>query len=202
MAFLIVSAMKFSAPGRAVRGCHRGSRMRWFWVWLFLVSGGLVMPQSQAPSEYQVKAAFLYNFGKFVEWPDTAFAGPQAPLVIGVFGDNPFHKDLEQLVAGKTIGGHPVTARFVTAVAGLKTCHIVFVSESKQKDAAQIAAALNGRKVLTVTENMKHFAASGFIINFVTEDDRIRFEINNTAADRAGLTISSKLLSLARPPEK
>ena len=202
MAFLVLAAMKSFRPRRADRGCQCGRRLFWFWALLFLVSAGLVLPQSEAPSEYQVKAAFLYNFGKFVEWPDTAFADAQAPLVIGVFGENPFHHDLEQLVAGKTIGSHPVTARCVAAVAGLKTCHIVFVSAAEQKNAAQITAALRGLKVLTVTENMKHFAASGLIINFVTEDDRIRFEINNAAAARAGLVISSKLLSLARPPEK
>ena len=167
---------------------------------LLLVGANSVMAQSDSPSEYQVKAAFLYNFAKFVEWPDTAFASPQAPLVIGVFGSDPFQGDLDRIVAGKNINGHPVVARLVSTVTDLKNCHIVFVSVAQQKKAAEISAALAGLKVLTVTENMKHFAASDFMVNFVMQDERIGFQINNAVAVRAGLPISSKLLSLASPP--
>jgi len=172
----------------------------WYAAWLLLFSSQTVPAQSAAP-EYQVKAAFLYNFAKFVEWPESNFANPDAPLVIGVFGNNPFHGDLRRVVEGKSINGHRVVVQEVSAVTNLKTCDIVFIAASEQADTAQIAAALADAKVLTVTENMKHFGSSGLVINFVTEDDRIRFQINHAAATRAGLVISSKLLSLARPPE-
>ena len=157
------------------------------------------MAQSDLPSAYQVKAAFLYNFAKFVEWPDTAFASPQAPLVIGIFGSDPFQGDLNRIVAGKNINGHPVVARLVSAVTDLKNCHIVFVNAAQEKKAAEISAALAGLKVLTVTEDATHFTASGYVINFVMQDERIGFQINNAVAAHAGLRISSKLLSVARP---
>ncbi len=157
--------------------------------------------QENAPSEYQLKAAFLFNFGKFVTWPADDFSQENAPLVIGVFEDNPFHDDLKDMIDGKSIKGHPVVFRMVTTPADAKKCHILFVSASAQKDAAGISGALQGANVLTVTENMAHFTHSGYAINFVMEESKVRFEINNAAAAQAGLTISSKLMALAKPPE-
>lgn len=169
---------------------------------MLLALAGGVRAQESAPSEYQLKAAFLFNFGKFVSWPAGDFSREDAPLVIGVFGDNPFRDDLKNMIAGKSINGHPVVFRMVTAPADAKNCHILFVSASAQKDAAGIPGTLHGVNVLTVTENMAHFAQSGYAINFVMEEGKVRFEINNAAAAQAGLTISSKLMSLAKPPDK
>lgn len=97
---------------------------------LWLAWGAEVRAQENATLEYQVKAAFLYNFGKFVSWPDTNFDRPDAPLVIGVLGGNPFHDDLKNMIVDKTINGHPVIFRMVTALAGAKNCHILFISAS------------------------------------------------------------------------
>ena len=171
-------------------------------ILLFLAVGSRVRAQAGAPSAYQVEAAFLYNFGKFVRWPAGDFNRRNAPLVIGVFGDNPFHGDLQRMVTGKIINGHPVLFQAVETLAGAKSCHILFVSVSAQKDAPEILGALRGANVLTVTENMPHFADSGFAINFVMEQEKIRFQINNPVAMQSGLAISSKLLSLAKPLEK
>ena len=168
-------------------------------AWL-TVSRGAVAGDS-VPSEYQVKAAFLLNFGKFVSWPAADFAGTNAPLVIGVLGDNPFRGDLKNMITGKSIAGHPVVFRAFTAPAAVRNCNILFVCRSAQKDAAEILTTLQSANVLTVTENLPHFAASGFAINFVTAHDHIRFEINRPAAAHAGLAISSKLMSLALPPK-
>jgi len=151
--------------------------------------------------EYQVKAAFLFNFGKFVNWPAAVFSDSNAPLVIGVLGSNPFHDDLKDMIAGKSLEGHPVVFRQFTAPEAVRNCNILFVSQSAQKYAPAIFAALRGAKVLTVTENLPHFARSGFAINFVLAQDNIRFEINSPAVAQAGLAISSKLMSLALPPE-
>ena len=158
-------------------------------------------PQGNAPSEYQVKAAFLFNFGKFVEWPAGAYTNATAPLVIGVYGGNPFHHDLEQLVAGKQIGGHPVAVRQINDLPALNQCHVVFLNTPDPHQAAEILAALGHAPVLTVTENLVHFQTSKFMVNFVLEHGRIRFEINQDAARSGRLKISSKLLTLARPPE-
>jgi hypothetical protein len=172
---------------------------------LLLALGWLAMASLEArasiPSEYAVKAAFLLNFGKFVSWPESDFQNPGAPLVIGVLGNNPFHEDLKQMIAGKSIAGHPLLFRRLQTPEAVRNCHILFVSQSAQKDAPAILAVLRNADVLTVTENLPHFADSGFAINFVTVQDHIRFQINHPAAARTGLTISSKLLSLALPPD-
>ncbi len=161
--------------------------------------------QETRPPDYRVKAAFVYNFGKFVEWPDAAFAGTNAPLVIGVLGGDPFHGDCERIVANKNINGHPVVVRQIShpisagqapGYPDLKGCHILFISASESDNLPDILDALKGASVLTVTDNLDHFAASGAIINFVMENKNVRFEINDEAARRAGLKISSKLLSL------
>jgi hypothetical protein len=161
--------------------------------------------QENRPPDYRVKAAFLYNFGKFVEWPDAAFASTNAPLVIGVLGGDPFHGDCERIVGNKNINGHPVIVRQIShsVSAGqasgypdLKSCHILFISASGSDNLPDILDALKGAKVLTVTDNLDHFATSGVIINFVMENQSVRFEINDEAARRAGLRISSKLLML------
>lgn len=173
-----------------------------FWlVVLWLLLAGNTLPAQETPSEYQVKAAFLYNFGKFVQWPAHTFANGHAPLVIGVFGDDPFHGDLERIVAGKNVAGHPVQVRYVSSPSELKGCEIVFVSKTEHEAASGLAEAIQGFGILTVTEDTKHFAGSGYIISFITVDDSIRFEINNAAAVKAGLDISSKLLALAKTPE-
>lgn len=145
-------------------------------------------------SEYDVKAAFLYNFGKFIEWPNGAFASTNAPLLIGIYGDNPFGNRLSGVVQGRVINGHPVVARQVS-FSELKSCQILFICRSEQKNLKKILATLDGSGVLTVTEEMD--SQSGVMINFIVQDDRIRFEINNSAAEKVGLKISSKLLILA-----
>jgi hypothetical protein len=160
-----------------------------------LLRGGFALAQDGGFSEYQVKAAFLYNFGKFVEWPTNDFAATNAPLLIGVYGENPFGNDLATVVQGRNIDGHPVIARMVS-LKELKSCQILFIAKSEQKNIGKILETLDGAGVLTVTENLSPFQ-SGVMINFILQDDRIRFEINNTAAEKVGLKLSSKLLMLA-----
>lgn len=168
--------------------------------------------QGNRPPDYRVKAAFVYNFGQFVEWPASAFASNNAPLIIGVLGGDPFHGDCERIVANKSINGHPVVVRQINypvnvrpapAYPDLKNCHILFIGASATGNLPDILNALKGASVLTVTDGLDHFAASGVAINFVMENERVRFEINDDAARRAGLKISSKLLMLRtnKPPE-
>ena len=168
---------------------------------LWLAAGNGLAARESVPSEYAVKAAFLLNFGKFVSWPDRDFPNSNAPLVIGVLGSNPFHEDLKRMIAGKSIEGHPLVFRQLQTPEAVRNCHILFVSQAAQKDAPAILEALRGVDVLTVTENLPHFASAGLAVNFVTVQDHIRFQINQPAAARTGLTISSKLLSLALPPD-
>jgi hypothetical protein len=151
---------------------------------------------AEASREYLIKAAFLYNFAKFTEWPAGSFPDSGAPLDICVFGEDPFGNALES-IAGKTIRGRKVAVHRVASIEAGAACHLLFISESEATRLARILESLRGRPVLTIAD-MPEFARSGGIINLKTNrKEKVRFEINVTIAKRAGLKFSSKLLSLA-----
>jgi hypothetical protein len=165
---------------------------------LCMISNSIaVTAQTKSANEYQVKAAFLYNFAKFVEWPPSAFGDPKQPLDICVYGHDPFGTALEDALLGKAIGDRRVGLGRAMQFRDLAGCHVVFVSASAHESAADLANRLKGRAVLLVGES-EGFAASGGAIQFTIEDNRVHFVINPDAADRAGLKISSKLLALAK----
>lgn len=147
--------------------------------------------------EYQVKAAFLYNFAKFVEWPAGAFETAQAPFLVCVLGADPFGTDLERTLKNEKIGGREINVRRIKRVQEREGCHILFVSKSERDSLPQILGALKNAAVLTVSE-FDSFTQLGGMINLYVEDRRIRFEINVAPAENAGLKISSKLLKLAK----
>jgi len=151
--------------------------------------------QDAPPSEYQVKAAFLYNFGRFVEWPPQP--RPPSAFTICVLGQDPFGPVLDELIKGKTIQDLKVVVRRLERVEDAGDCRILFISSSEDVRLAHILATLHGRSVLTVGE-AERFAHRGGMINFRLEGAKVRFEINPDAAGQAGLTISSQLLKLAR----
>ncbi len=153
--------------------------------------------QSEPPSEYQIKAAFLYNFAKFVEWPADTFADPHDPIVLGIVGEDPFGSVLDKIVLGKTVNGRGLMIKRLKPGPDLRKCHILFISSSEKKHLAPILESLQGSSVLTVGETDR-FAQSGGVINFILEENKVRFEINSETAARARLKISSKLLALAR----
>ena len=161
----------------------------------FLVGAAAAHVQAQDASlEYQVKAAYLYNFVKFIEWPETARTGP---LTICTAGGNPFGAALDDIVRGESIDGRPIAAR--TIEASQPGCDVVFVPRGVV--AAEYLRAARAAPVLTVGES-PDFIAQGGIVNFVLDAGMIRFEIDRDAAGRAGLQISSRLLRLAREPER
>ena len=165
-----------------------------------LLASGSGRAQDSQPSEYQVKAAFLFNFAKFVEWPPQVFAEPTSPIVIGILGENPFGHELERTISGKTLKTRPFEIKEMRSLIGATNCHILFISTSEQKHFPEIFEGLRGVSVLTVGET-ERFVETGGMINLVKEDDKIRFQINDGAAKSVGLKISSKLLNLAiRPP--
>jgi hypothetical protein len=153
--------------------------------------------QGDAPSEYQVKAAFLFNFAKFVDWPPDTYPSPQSPFAICVVGDDPFGALLDNTLAGKSLGTHPVVLRRIKELNELRRCQIAFVSSSERQNCAQLVEAVRGSRVLLVGET-DGFATAGGAIEFTLEANHVRFAINPEAAQRAGLTLSSKLLMLAR----
>jgi len=154
-------------------------------------------PAQDRPTDYQVKAAFLEKFGKFVEWPERAFGGPAAPVVIGVFGDNPFGDALRSFAETDTINGRPVFVREIKTFSDLTNCHVIFVPASESAANRDVLAAAAGLPVLTVGETDEFFDAGG-MIEFIIENKQVHFRIRNEAARAAGLKISSKLLILAR----
>jgi hypothetical protein len=151
----------------------------------------------EPPLEYQVKAAFLYNFTQFVEWPPDAFPGPTAPMTLCVAGVNPFGALLDQLVAGEVHDGRRFAVRRVTPAGDFTGCHVLFVPRTERARTAAILARARGPATLTVGE-FPEFLAAGGIVNFFLEENKVRFEIQQAAAERAGLRISSRLLRLAR----
>jgi hypothetical protein len=171
---------------------------------LFLIACGLffnaapqLLSQNDERMEYPVKLAFLYNFTKFVEWPSDSYRDASTPLRICVAGNDPFGDDLERELQTRTVGGRGVEIKSLKSNDTLKSCQLVFVPVTEKKRAAGIVAGLSGSSALTVGESAG-FARLGGMINFTVEDNKVHFEVNVDAAERARLKISSKLLILAR----
>ena len=163
---------------------------------IFIYFCAPVLPQEALP-EYQVKAAYLYNFLKFVEWPESAFPDPLAPIVIGISGDDPFGNSLPQVIIGKTVQGRDLVIHKYHSGEDMRGAHILFISPSERKRLPQILSSLRGSSVLTVAD-IEGFLEAGGMIQFLSENDRVRFAINVDASSRGKLKMSSKLLSLAK----
>ena len=158
-------------------------------------SVGSIKVAAQAPNEYRVKAAFILNFARFVEWPGDAYS-ENGVLVVGVIGDNPFGGELDQL-NGTIINGRRIAIRRFKFGDYLGGCQILFVSSSERNRLGKILDSVKGRSVLTIGE-LPQFNQTGGMIKFVIQDDKVRFEINTGAAGQARLRISSKLLALSK----
>ncbi|HET6568642.1 MAG TPA: YfiR family protein [Rhodothermales bacterium] len=180
------------------RSARRGRGLaHWLVLATLLVASIETTAAQTTPSpEYQVKAVFLYHFTEFVTWPRSAFPEAQAPLVIGVLGDDPFGAYLDETVRGEMVNGHPLVVRRYDRVEQVEGCQILFVSPSEAGRLGRILSRTSDRPLLTVGDT-DDFARDGGIIQFVTVRGKIRLRINVDAARSAGLTISSKLLGLA-----
>jgi hypothetical protein len=153
--------------------------------------------QSPSAGEYQVKAAFLFNFAKFVEWPPSSFSDASAPLRICVLGRDPFGEELRNITKEKMVNGRKLEVTQALDLQVARTCHILFIASSETARLKQIFESLRGTDALTVGDT-KDFVEQGGMINFVLENSRVQFEVNRKAAEQGGLKISSKLLSVAR----
>lgn len=163
----------------------------------FLPLSNQINSAGQSPTEYQVKAAFLFNFLKFVEWPDDGPADSHAKWVIGFVGDSPISDELTRLAGGKNVMGRELEVKKFQDADSQRGCNILFISTSEKKRLPNILEGLRGANVLTVGD-MDHFVGSGGMVQFVVEEDRVRLAIDVSATSHARLKISSKLLSLAR----
>lgn len=175
--------------------CRIGISTLWTVVWL--AAAGLHAARTQGASlEISVKATYLHKFAPFVEWPSPVAEFPGGDFTVCVVGDDPLGAVLDRAVSGQAVAGRNITVRRFVAVTGNPGCAVMYAAGSDAQPVAATLATMRGMPVLTVTDGATDPAAKG-IINFVIEDDRVRFEIDNSAAVASGLTISSKLLSLA-----
>jgi hypothetical protein len=166
-------------------------------VWCIFAGLAAGRAQDSVSKEYQIKAAYLYNFAKFVEWPAPSFTNRDSPLVIGIFGQNPFGDELTTIARDHKINGRPIVIKAVASAADAAGVHLMFFAVTEDARIPATLVALKGEWLLTVGESDR-FVASGGVINFVRESDKVRFEINTAAAGRHQLKLSAQLLKLAK----
>lgn len=163
-----------------------------------VLSGALPAANAAAPAatEYEVKAAFLLHFSRFVEWPASAFASSNAPLFICVLGDDPFGPALEEIVRNERVDSHPIVVERYRLAGDVDRCHILFVARSADPLHGRILDHVRGKSILTVSDE-EEFTRRGGVIGFVTVNGKVKLQVNRSSAQRADLRISSRLLRLA-----
>jgi hypothetical protein len=152
--------------------------------------------QQPKVSEYQVKATYLYNFGRFVQWPPNATTAKGDSFSICVLGRDPFGPSLDSTLAGETMDGKPLAAKRISTPRDAEGCRILFISSTEENHLKEILAALDESSILTVSD-MPAFSRRGGMIQFVLDGGKVRFEINLAKAETAKLTLSSELLKVA-----
>ncbi len=151
----------------------------------------------RAAPEMRLKAAILFNFAKYVEWPASSFKGPAAPLTFGILGDDPFGNEFDAVIAGRTIHGRPVAVKRGRSLGDLTDCHVLYLNISERERLASALLSVNGRPILTVGES-SGFLMQGGMIRLFVDESRVRFEVNLQASNRGGLKLSSQMLQLAK----
>jgi hypothetical protein len=172
-------------------------------LWVSLMFAALAFPcsaqiaDSGDSSEYLIKAGFIFNFANLMQWPVNTFSNPDSPIVIGIVGTDTSGGILDEVLAGKKVNGRSFAVKHLKRGMDLKGCNIVFVSASETAHLDEILHLLKNMPILTIGETPS-FAQRGGIINFIVVDDKIRFEVNVDAAKQADISISSRLLALAK----
>ena len=182
----------------------RGGAVKSFAITMLVMTGVILgsavasarQARGDVPPEYMIKAAYLLNFARLVEWPRDAFISVDSPVTIGIVGTDPFGDALEQTVEGKRINNRRIAVQRLQWNQDLRRCQIVFISATDSARIGELTTRLAGLPVLIVGE-ARQLAARGATINFTIEDDRVRFEVNVEAARRARLTVSSQILRVA-----
>lgn len=173
------------------------------WGALLFATLAFLSAREEVPKEYPVKAAFLYNFTKFVEWPAAGFPTAESPIVIAVLGRNPFGDELQKIVRDRMVNGRPIVVRLLRSLTEAKSAtdifHVLFVAAGEEEHLAALTRNRPRDAMLTVGESDR-FAALGGMVNFVLLDNKVRFTINRAPAEAAGLKISAQLQKLALPP--
>jgi hypothetical protein len=153
--------------------------------------------QAVSTKEYEIKAAFLLNFTRFIEWPDQSFALDKSPFIIGILGDDPFGDVLNEIISGEKVNGHPLIIQHYYSVKDIKTCHILFINTQNQESLSGVINSLKDQNTLTVSD-IPDFASKGGMVGFFIENNKVRLRINLDQARASNLSIDSKLLRLAQ----
>lgn len=182
-------------------GARRGGQSLLPWVTPFVFVGIMfgalgLSAQKSRPLEYQVKATYLYNFARFVQWPANSAVAKNGAFAICILGQDPFGLTLDAVLAGETIDGKAVSAKRVAKPQDAKGCRVLYISSSEESRLKEILATLDKVCVLTVSD-MPQFSQRGGMIQFVQQSNKIRFEVNLASTEGAGLTLSSELLKVA-----
>jgi hypothetical protein len=194
----------------------QGRNMRWEgWSTILAIvlylTFGLSFAGGQTPAEpppmpdsvnqqlaYNVKAAFLYNFARYVEWPKEAFADKQAPFVIGIFGENPFGTVLGRIAKTKTVQDRRIEVKNIDSLDGLADCHILFITDSVAMEQQQRIIEKSQKKPILLVGEIPKFLDFGGSVNFFLDGNHVRFEINVDAVDHKKMQIDAKLLSVGK----
>jgi hypothetical protein len=184
-----------------LRGEHEGRRrfgIRMLAAWTCALIAGNITARATPTSEYEIKAAFLFHFAQFVEWPAGAFKGANSPLTYCTFGADPFRGSLDESLRGKTIGERGIRVQHLKQAEGIQDCQVLFIGGAESKRAAAgVLANVKGSAILTVGES-QDFAEDGGMIEFCLEGNKIRFNINLATVSAAKLKMSARLLTLAK----
>lgn len=159
---------------------------------------GTIKTSAQQFTEYEVKAAYIFNFTKFIKWPDKAFDNNASPYVLGIYGNDPFGEVLKNIILNRKSEDRKWIVKYYSKPEQIQKCHILFISDIKHSELKHVIDQVKTKPILTVGDKVDLFCEQGGIINFAAGSASKRFEINNTAASQAQLNISSKLLMLSK----
>lgn len=197
---LLTGSSHCSSPGAGGRRHRRGRGVVLCALLVIVVAwivGTFTSRAAESLPEYQVKAAFLVNFPKYVDWPAEAFAETNSPVVIAVLGETKVTAEVQKIIAGRTVNGREIVLKRLPSGEEPGGCHILFIPAVEQQRSPNLPAKLKDTSILTVGE-YDDFLERGGIINLARRDQKIAVEVNLSAADQARIKISSKLLSVAR----
>jgi hypothetical protein len=165
---------------------------------VFLILTFCRVSYSQRYTEYEVKAAYIFNFAKFVEWPDSMFQSKSSPIILGIYNGDPFGEILKMTFNDRLVNGRKWVIKYFKEVDKIEKCHILFIPQIDQIELLKVLNTVRNKSILTVGDNIKDFGQSGGMINFTSQNSKYRFEININEAAKVRLIISSKLLVLSK----
>ena len=177
---------------------NKGKKTYYYLLFALIMICSTFSLKAQTYTEYEVKAGYLYNFSKFIKWPENTFESESSQFIIGIYNDEAFGKVLEKVIDGRKILDRNWTVKYCSTVKEIEGCQMLFIATVSKKEMMDLLEFTRKKPVLTVGNNIEEFCENGGIINFTGKYIKNRFQINNEAAKRSGFYISSKLLMLAK----